>query len=114
MGMGYLIISISDTYIFIILGLITGGAGVGLVMPNSVLWLIALSPVSIRGRIMGNLTTAMFLGQFASPIILQPFISMLSLNKTFALSGLLMLVLAFVFISREIILKNKLKLEKAL
>jgi MFS family permease len=55
--------------------LVLSGLGFGLFMPNINIMLTKLAPEHVRGRIVGGLTTCLFLGQFISPIAAQPFIS---------------------------------------
>lgn len=94
MGAGYLIISMATVYGMVIPGLILAGLGFGLMMPNTNLWLISISPTVLRGRVIGGLTTAVFLGQFLSPIAVKPIHDMTSLSGIFASAGGLMLCLS--------------------
>ena len=48
------------------------GAAAGLLMPNLNLWTSELVSAAQRGRALGYLTTAFFLGQFFSPIVTLP------------------------------------------
>jgi len=49
-----------------------------------------LAPLEIRGREIGRLTTFWFLGQFLSPIVLLPFLQVISLTQLFyVISGIL-------------------------
>jgi MFS family permease len=52
--------------------LAVSGAGFGLVLPAMGVWLTREVPVSLRGRALGGYTTALFLGQFVSPLATQP------------------------------------------
>ncbi|MEM9490457.1 MAG: MFS transporter, partial [Myxococcota bacterium] len=55
-------------------GAILGGIGLGMVLPNLTAWLAEMAPVEQRGRMLGGLTTCIFLGQFLSPIVFTPFV----------------------------------------
>ncbi len=44
-------------------------------------------PASMRGRASGLLTTAFFLGQFASPLVSAPLVAWFGLAGTFAVVG---------------------------
>ncbi|MFB2973527.1 MFS transporter [Aerosakkonema sp. BLCC-F183] len=93
-GLGYISVSFANSYAFAVLGLIVAGLGLGLMLPNMNVWLNAIAPVAARGRLLGGLTTSMFLGQFFSPIIIQPIAQQIKLGPTFALVGGVMLALA--------------------
>lgn len=94
MGIGYLIISVAPSYALVLIGLAIGGLGVGLLMPNMNVCLTSATPVVLRGRILGGLTTSFFLGQFISPLISQPLSLQVGLGATYGLAGGLMLVMA--------------------
>lgn len=90
MAVGYFVISVSPTYAMVLLGLALAGAGLGLLMPNMNVCLTSVTPVSLRGRVLGGLTTAFFLGQFVSPILSQPLSSVVGLDITYRLASGLM------------------------
>jgi MFS family permease len=54
------------------------GVGLGMIRPNLVIWLFEQVSPKLRGKAMGVLTTCYFMGQFASPLLLEPLISELS------------------------------------
>ncbi|MCL1472622.1 MFS transporter [Argonema antarcticum] len=93
-GLGYIAVSVANSYAFVVLGLIVSGLGLGLFLPNMNVWLNAIAPVATRGRLLGGLTTAMFLGQFFSPILIQPIVQQIQLPSTFTVVGVAMLILA--------------------
>lgn len=72
MGTGYMIIAISTFYPGVITGLVLNGLGFGMLMPNNHLILLNLAPEDFRGRILGGVTTFMFIGQFLSPVFFEP------------------------------------------
>ena len=53
----------------------TVGLAYGLLIPNLSAWMLAGTEREQRGRAIGTLTMALFLGQFFSPLIAQPFVS---------------------------------------
>ncbi len=63
-------------------------------MPNMSIWLMTTVPDSIRGRTLGGLSTAMFLGQFLSPIITQLFAKTLGLGQVYASTGGILVAIA--------------------
>jgi MFS family permease len=64
LGVGYIIVALAQGYAAIITGLLISGLGLGLYIPNSNVWLVSVVPAALRGRAVGGLTTALFLGQF--------------------------------------------------
>ena len=96
MGMGYLLISISDNYQLIMLAMLVSGFGIGLMIPNTNLWVMKIAPPSIRGKEIGKLTMFWFFGQFISPIILLPITNNYELPFTFQTMGLVMLGLSMI------------------
>lgn len=93
MAIGQTIISQAQSAELVVAGLMVVGLGLGSLMPNITLWLMGMTPPQLRGRIMGGLTTAIFLGQFLSP----GFANLLALPLgttagTFAASAVLLLV----------------------
>lgn len=88
MGMGYGVIAIAQTYVMVLVGLWLAGIGLGLLMPNMNVWLSAKVPALFRGRMLGGLTTCIFLGQFFSPIISQPITQQMGLATTYGLFGI--------------------------
>ncbi len=94
MAVGYLVISLSLSYAMVLVGLAIAGAGLGLLMPNMNVCLTSITPGSQRGRVLGGLTTAFFLGQFLSPILSQPLSGAVGLDLSYRLGGGLMFVMA--------------------
>ncbi len=87
LGVGYVTISFAESYYQTFAGLLIGGIGSGLLMPNSSIWLLSEAPEHLRGRISGLLTTAVFLGQFLSPVLTQPIVDALSISAGFLIVG---------------------------
>ncbi|WP_163713060.1 MFS transporter [Mangrovibacterium lignilyticum] len=88
MAIGFCIIGFSVLYWQVILGVMTCGLGVGLLIPNGNLWVISLVPVHVRGKYIGMLTTATFLGMFFSPMIIQPVQKLVGMNTSFYVLGI--------------------------
>lgn len=95
---GLFIISQAHSYWAMISGILMCGFGFGLLMPNLNLWLISLAPAILRGRLVGYLNSALFLGMFMSPIALQPLIYYSSLQGSFFIMGIVLLTLALIFL----------------
>jgi MFS family permease len=86
-GISYLLIGQSTNWAQVLTGLAIARMGLGILMPNMTVWLSTAVPESARGRALGGLSTAMFLEQFLSPIISQPFAKPLGLADVYALTG---------------------------
>ncbi|MBX8467137.1 MFS transporter [Deinococcus sp. RIT780] len=67
---GWLTVSGAASPAGALLGLILGGLGGGLVFPNLYTWLADLTPPAWRGRVTAGMSSAIFLGQFLSPVLL--------------------------------------------
>lgn len=93
-GLGYLTISGANTYNLVILAMILSGVGTGLLLPNMNVWINAVTPAKSRGKVLGGLTTCMFLGQFSSPIITDPIADRFGLGASYGVIGWGMLGLA--------------------
>ena len=68
---GEIIVSQAGSIGAVVPGLIVAGLGGGLVIPNLYTWLADITPASWRGRIVAGMSSAIFLGQFLSPLILS-------------------------------------------
>ncbi len=95
-GLGYLIVSVATSWELILIGLPLGGFGIGLLMPNLNVWLANETPTLLRGRALGGFTTAVFLGQFLSPIVLQPLVNGVGIGGTLGIVGILLLILGVI------------------
>ena len=96
-SINHLIISLSSNYALVIVGLLIGGLGIGLFPPNNSVWLASVTPPALRGAAVGGMTSAIFLGQFFSPIFTQPIINQIGMVGMFGLVGLISLTIAIVF-----------------
>jgi len=97
-GLGSVIIAVSSNYIGINVGLLGVGIGIGLMLPNFNLWLLTIVPSARRGQAVGGLTTAFFLGQFLSPIVIQPVVSQAGLSGAFLVAGGIAVLLGLTFL----------------
>lgn len=87
-GAGFLAHATASDWHGVLLGSLIAGLGMGISMPNYTTWFMARVPASMRGRASGLLTTAFFLGQFASPLVSAPLVAALGLAGTFAAVGM--------------------------
>ncbi|MBA4490950.1 MFS transporter [Paracoccus sp. S1E-3] len=63
------------------------GAGLGLCMPTFLTTALNAAPARHRGLVSGLMTAAVFLGQFLSPLVLQPMVEKWGLPAVFALGA---------------------------
>ena len=102
MGLGYLVVAAAGSYAMALLGMVIAGIGFGLYVPNHSSWILSIVSPKRRGFGVGIVTTAMFSGQFAAPILVQPLID--PTNPTAVWSSvanvLIVLTVAYVLLSR--------------
>jgi MFS family permease len=96
MGAGYVIVGAFPHYAAVVAGAFVAGIGVGLFFPASNIAVLGLAPPAVRGRIIGGLTTAIFLGQFASPILVEPVVAATGIGGAFVACGAAMVAAALV------------------
>lgn len=94
MGASFLMIWHANGFMLVLAALTIGGLGMGFLMPNFNLWVATTSPASLRGRALGGLATAVFLGQFVSPLASQAIAGKIGLGATFGTVGVALLLLA--------------------
>ena len=97
MASGYILLSQTGSYVQVIGVVLLLGVGTGLIMPNSSLWMMSVVPQSVRGRLIGRLTTFIFMGQFASPLFIQPLQHWFQIRGAFAFAGGTMIIFAAAF-----------------
>jgi MFS family permease len=101
MGIGLSLITVSRGSAVMYPGLIAAGIGIGIAFPNLYVWLADSAPLAIRGRALGGMNTALFLGQFISPIIAQPVVTRFDMDRMFMIAAVFMLALMpIIFASR--------------
>lgn len=102
MAAGFIIISLTNAYSVIIIGLVVSGLGVGLLMPTGNMWIIEVAPDNIRGKLVGKANTAIFIAMFLSPIAVQPIIKLTSISGAF----FVMAIAQIIYIGFLIIIKK--------
>jgi len=95
MAVGYGLIAAADSHRLVVIGLVVTGIGMSGIMPSLMAGAMAIAPPAARGRIAGGLTASIFLGQFLSPLITQPWIGRFGYAATFRDMGILLAVAAF-------------------
>jgi MFS family permease len=94
MAIGFIGISIAPSYDVILLCVVIEGMGAGLIMPYFQARILDRVSPAQRGRAIGYLVSAQFLGHFVNPIVTAPLRRWAGLAETFLLAGLLMMALA--------------------
>ncbi len=98
MAAGFATLSISTNYLLVVVATMLCGLGMGVMIPNTNMWVMKIAPVEIRGKEIGKLTMFWFFGQFISPIIIFPILQILSLSSTFLVAAGLLLLMSFSFL----------------
>lgn len=98
MAVGFLVIGLSDTYTVLTVGMAIAGLGAGMTSPNHSVWVMELAPPHLRGRLMGGVASAIFMGQFLSPILTQPVAAYTTLNNAFVVSAALLAAMGLGFL----------------
>lgn len=96
MAAGYALIGVASSFAVVLAGVVLSGIGVGLFFPNSNLWVLALAPVRLRGRLAGGLTASIFLAQFCSPLLLEPVVERTSLGGAFLVAAVAMAAVSLI------------------
>lgn len=107
MGVGFLIVGLSSTYITAIIGVLVIGLGIGSLIPNANLWIMSLIPDSQRGKYIGTLTTATFMGMFISPVAIQPIQNVVGLNYSFVVAAVILILLSAFYLSLSKLTSSK-------
>jgi len=95
-GAGYLAVGMATSLVAVVPGLVVGGAGLGLIVPNLVGWVARAAPAAARGRLMGLMTSALFLGQFLSPLVWAPVLGAVGRQPGLSIAAAALVVLALI------------------
>lgn len=98
-GLGFVLVGfIDNVYLFFITSPIMGFGG-GIAMTNIVAWMLSCSDQSKRVKSSAYLTSALFFGQFLSPVFSQPIAGIIGIKFFFIFTGSLILLTLFLFIT---------------
>lgn len=92
MGAGWLVVASVDSPWTAAAGAALTGAGSGIAFPSLSAWLGLLAPAEARGRAMAGLAVSICVGQFASPLAMQPLVGRWGTGAAFVAAGVLALV----------------------
>lgn len=90
LGVGWVVIGTAGSVVLVVAGLLVGGVGVGLVVPNLNVRLAELAHPARRGQVLSGLVAGIFLGQFLSPLAAQPLVQTVGIADAFTWSGVVM------------------------
>lgn len=107
MAIGYSIIGFSSTYAIATMGVMMVGLGIGSLIPTANLWIMSLVPDTQRGKYVGMLTRANFIGMFMSPLFIQPIQNIVGLQSSFIVVSCILLLIStsYFFILKPLYLK---------
>lgn len=101
-GIGLFIISQANSVADLFYSTLFIGTGFGLILVNTNSWFLAKVPAHKRGKASGILASSFFLGQFSSPMLLEPVV------KLFGIQGLFLIVSGIaIAIALSLFLKGK-------
>ncbi len=95
-GVGFVLISLVNDVRFFFLTSPIMGFGGGILMTNVMAWMLSKSHHSKRVKSSGYITSAIFLGQFASPLVFHPVVAAFGIQGFFAVVGTGLLVVVAV------------------
>lgn len=107
MAAGFFTVSISSSYGFVVVAMMLCGLGMGMMIPNTNMWVMKIAPPEIRGKEIGKLTTFWFFGQFISPIVIFPVLQVLPLSSTFMAGAGLLFVVSLGFLVFQLSKRGK-------
>lgn len=82
---------VNKTYLFFITSPILGFGG-GIMMTNITAWMLSKTSIKKRVKTSGYFTSAIFLGQFSSPIVFHPLVAYLGVQSFFLSIGISLLI----------------------
>jgi MFS family permease len=100
-GLSFLLLWGAESYAGVLVAMAVSGVCMGTIMPNFAAAAMLLAPPALRGSVSGLLVSAIFAGQFLSPIVSQPLIASWGYGGAYAIVGAVVLVFGVVaFIAR--------------
>lgn len=108
MTLGFAILGASTTLLLVIVGAVLVGFGFGSIVPFGMLFASNIVHKTHTGLAILIVTTALYLGEFLSPIVLQFFSNLLKINNvTGCLFGASIVCILAIFVSIYVIISDK-------
>lgn len=98
LGTGFFVVSEASEYWVVLVGLAVAGIGVGLIIPAQDSWMLDTIPAARRGLGTGLVATAMYLGQFMVPILIDPFTDPSEPHYVFTVASEVLLMLGVIYL----------------
>lgn len=95
-GSGFSAIGIVPSFEYLFFTAALMGMGSGLMMTTTNAWLLSQAHQSKRGKAAGMLTSALFFGQFCSPLFTQPIVRLIGVQHLFSVVGGVLLAVALI------------------
>lgn len=96
LGMGFVLLGFSQQYWHSFVGMVGIGIGFGLIRPTLMTGLLAITPPALRGRIMGGVTSCIFMGQFVSPLLSDNVFQQMGYSHAFLSVGCVVMTMLLV------------------
>ncbi len=102
-GIGLFIISQAHSIAQLFYSTAFIGIGFGLILVNTNSWFLAKVPAHKRGKASGMLASSFFLGQFSSPLLLEPIVKIYGIQGLFLIvSGIAVMISLILFVKGKI------------
>jgi len=95
-GIGFAAIGLVNNITLFFLTSPIVGFGGGIMMTNMTAWMLSKTDIKKRVKTSGYFTSSLFLGQFFSPVLSQPFISKMAVQDFFFLIGFCLMMIVIV------------------
>lgn len=97
--------SVNNVYFFYCVSPLLGFGG-GIMMTNVTAWMLSRTTFEKRVKSSGYLTSSLFMGQFASPIVFHPLVSTIGVQKFFLVIGASLFIIVSLVLIYQKALKN--------
>lgn len=97
-AVGFVLTFFASNISILALSLAISGVGNGLVVPNLKAHILDLSDIKDRGRHSGLLTMSLYIGQFLSPLLVQPLLSFIDISAVFLVFSGLLIVASLLYL----------------
>ena len=98
LGINHLITAYYTDLTIIAGGMLFGGVSLGLLAPNTNVWITTSSQEANRGRSVSIMVSVIFLAQFLAPIVSQPMVQNLNFVSVFGYAAALSVLFSLILI----------------